>query len=283
MQPATPSWEALLADSDSEEEEEEEEEEEVEEEEEEGERREREEKMIQQVIGIAICPLGNNSKFEECEENCDSVVCVGADLFSDRDCGGGWYRCVEGTGAHGCCHNHLLDCGTWLGKMDGRTYDDTLDTMWKFCSSNYDASRYYADRSKGEMVIFKNWKKNIERLLRKFNGSGVRHMSGVGRGAIVRARSNRSDYSDAVPTRKSRQSRPVTTYSSSSGDSSEGYSDDSSNDSDDYDDYKPGARKSLARRKGTKARKRLNFSPPNSSSDDDEKVAEKPADGCVIS
>jgi len=152
-------------DSEEEDSEEEEEEDDSEEEEEEAE----EEDMIQQVIGIAICPVGKNSRFEKCIKDCNSVDCVGADLFSDRKCGGSWYRCVEGKGVHGCCHNHLLDCGTWLGKMDRRTSDDTLDTMWKFCSSNYDASRYYADRSKGEMLTFVNWKKKIEPLLMSFN------------------------------------------------------------------------------------------------------------------
>ena len=104
----------------------------------------KEERIIQNVIGIAICPRGKKyTKFQKSgktwkkkhyDENC-----AGYEIFGGP-CGGDEYRCGKGKGADMCCHNHLLACGKWMAeqiKKNQETSDETFKKLYKFCCNGY--------------------------------------------------------------------------------------------------------------------------------------------------
>ena len=145
----------------------------------------KEERIIRNVIGIAICPRGkNHTKFQKSGKTWEAAhgkeKCAGTYIFGGP-CGGDEYRCRNGKGADMCCHNHLLACGKWMVeqiKKNEETSEETFGKLYKFCCNGYKKiggaqkwSREYNVNKPPELQA--GWKtkvkKEIEKLKEKIN------------------------------------------------------------------------------------------------------------------
>ena len=139
----------------------------------------KEEKIIQNVIGIAICPRGTkHTKFQKSGNTWKGAhgeeKCAGAEIFGG-DCGGDEYRCREGKGVDMCCHNHLLACGKWMVeqiKKKEEIPEETFETLYKFCCNGYKLIKgskkiWTHYNTEAPTDLQESWKKAVEKEIEK--------------------------------------------------------------------------------------------------------------------